>query len=138
MNTYSLVTELKPVDIPLKSIYLDPNNPRFIGPKWTYIADNQINNKAIQEATRLRLVSEFRADRLKMNMEVNGYLPIDRVIVREFATSKYVVLEGNRRICAAKLLLENSDRKDPSQVEILRSLEKIPCLLYVGSDKKAA
>ena len=40
------------------------------------------------------------------NIQINGFLPIDRVIVKKFAENKYVVLEGNRRICAAKNIME--------------------------------
>lgn len=133
-----LVNELVPLDISLDSIYLDPNNPRFVVPNWVYVPDSDIENESIQEDTRRRLVTEFRADRLRMNMEVNGYLPIDRVIVREFAKSKYVVLEGNRRICSAKLLSKYSVDGSKVSEDILKSLETIPCLQYVGDDPKAA
>ena len=133
-----LVNELVPLDISLDSIYLDPNNPRFVIPNWVYVPESDIENESIQEDTRRRLVTEFRADRLRMNMEVNGYLPIDRVIVREFAKSKYVVLEGNRRICAAKLLSKYSVDGSKVSEDILKSFETIPCLQYVGDDPKAA
>lgn len=79
MDTLALVADLKPVELPLDQIYLDPNNPRFIGQDWTYVADAEIDKQVIQEETRLHLVRDFRIDKLKMNMEINGYLPIDRV-----------------------------------------------------------
>jgi hypothetical protein len=71
---------------------------------WQPIAPDEFDNPEVQEETRRKLIRDFSVDKLRMNMEVNGYLPIDRVIVREFKPSKYVVLEGNRRICAAKLI----------------------------------
>ena len=133
-----ILNELVAVDLSLESIYLDPNNPRFVVPNWVNVNDDEIDSVAVQESTSRRLVSEFRADRLRMNMEVNGYLPIDRVVVREFKDSKYVVLEGNRRICAAKLLKELVVKGLISSEDIQKSLEQIPCLQYVGSDSKAA
>lgn len=138
MTTYPLVNELVPIDIPLESIYLDPNNPRFVGPDWLYVSDEDIDKESVQESTRRRLVNEFRADRLRMNMEINGYLPIDRVIVREFDGSKYVVLEGNRRICAAKMSAKYAIDGSTIPDEIIKSFEKIPCLQYVGKDPRAA
>jgi len=71
-------------------------------------------------------------------MEVNGYLPIDRVIVRQFAENQYVVLEGNRRICAAKLVSSYSDAGDEVPEEILETFKMIPCLEYVGTASDAA
>lgn len=138
MSTTSLVQDLKPVQLALSSIYLDPNNPRFVGQNWTYISDDEIANDAVQDDTRLRMVRDFGIEKLKMNMEVNGYLPIDRVIVREFAKSKYVVLEGNRRICAAKLISNYAVDGSPVSEEVLESLKIIPCLQYVGSEQDAA
>jgi len=73
-----------------------------------------------------------------MNMEVNGYLPIDRVIVREFSASKYVVLEGNRRICAAKMISDLAMDGSDVTKDILESMKMIPCLLYTGTVQDAA
>ena len=138
MATEALVKDLKEIELPLESIYLDPNNPRFVGKNWTYVPDDEIENPNIQDQSRLRLVNEFGVDKLRMNMEVNGYLPIDRVIVREFTSSKYVVLEGNRRICAAKLMSDYSPDGSAISKEVLDSLKQIPCLQYIGTDKDAS
>lgn len=138
MTTYALGNDLTPIDLPLSSIYLDPNNPRFVGPTWSYIPEEDIDSETIQEETRRRLISGFGIEKLRMNMEVNGYLPIDRVIVREFKQSKYVVLEGNRRICAAKLISKIGFDGSDVHPDILASLKSIPCLQYTGSAKDAA
>lgn len=73
-----------------------------------------------------------------MNMEENGYLPIDRIIVREFKDGKYVVLEGNRRICAAKQIGKYNSEGSFIDPDILETFDEIPCLLYVGEDQDAA
>ena len=128
--------DLRDLTLPLAHIFLDPNNPRFAGSDWQYIPDASI--EAAQESTRLKLVADFDVDKLRMNMEVNGYLPIDRVIVREFAPNKYVVLEGNRRICAAKRI--SAVGMDGSEVtaSVLASVGQIPCLEYVGNEEDAS
>src|SRR3954451_2875597 len=104
MANYALFKDLKTIAVPLERIYLDPNNPRFVGPNWVDVPDQEIDSEAVQEKTRLKLKEEHGVDKLRMSMEANGYLPIDRIIVREFKPDKFVVLEGNRRICAAKLV----------------------------------
>lgn len=138
MSTETLVKDLISVSLPLESIYLDPNNPRFIGQNWTYISDSLIADKAVQSETRLRLIRDFGVEKLKMNMEVNGYLPIDRVIVREFDDKQYVVLEGNRRICAAKMISQYAADGSPIDDAVHESLKDIPCLQYIGEHKDAA
>jgi hypothetical protein len=74
--------DLVPLDLPLESIFLDPNNPRFVGPNWQQVEDVNTDSEAIQENARMLMVRDYGVDKLRMNMEVNGYLPIDRVIVR--------------------------------------------------------
>jgi hypothetical protein len=62
--------DLRQTTLPLSAIFLDPNNPRFVGSEWQYVPDWSI--EAAQEAIRLRLVADFDVDKLRMNMEVNG------------------------------------------------------------------
>lgn len=138
MSLDPLSNQLRAEDILLDSIYLDPNNPRFVDSNWSNVPDQYITDSDVQERTRRLLVQNFDIDKLQMNMEVNGYLPIDRVIVKEISEGKYVVLEGNRRICAAKMI--SSVAKDGSEVlqEVLDSLNKIPVLIYTGGDVEAS
>ncbi len=133
-----MVQELKASVISIADLYLDPNNPRFVGDDWNYIAEEEIDSARRQGEARDRLVKYFDVDKLRANMEVNGYLPIDRVIVREFKPEKYVVLEGNRRICAAKLIAEAYQSSFLDSEEYRNSFLKIPCLLYTGDDRDAA
>ena len=138
MPVSAIFQDLIPKDLPLESIYLDPNNPRFVGTNWQRVEDEQIDTRAVQESTRRRLIEEHGVEKLRMNIEVNGYLPIDRVVVRQFKNGKFVVLEGNRRICAAKMI--EPIGMDGSEVapEVLNSVKVIPCLEYVGAESDAA
>lgn len=138
MQDYSLVSELAPIELPLDQIYLDPNNPRFTNSSWDYVPDDRIASENLQEDIMMRLKRDFSIDKLRMNMEVNGFLPIDRVIVRKFAEEKYVVLEGNRRICSAKLISEYGIDGSTISQGVKQSLERIPCLEYTGTDRDAS
>ncbi|MDD3704479.1 MAG: ParB N-terminal domain-containing protein [Clostridiaceae bacterium] len=139
MTNYPVYKELQPIQIPLDLIYLDPNNPRFVSMKWSNIPDEKIDDVIVQKEVENKLKNEFSIDNLVMNMQINGFLPIDRVIVREFTENKYVVLEGNRRICAAKILAQQY-LKNPTSVdeEIIESIKEIPCLAYTGTDEEAS
>jgi hypothetical protein len=134
----AIYQDLEPLALPLASIFLDPNNPRFVGPNWQRIEDGDIDLEQIQENVRVQLVRSYGIDKLRMNMEINGYLPIDRVVVRKFKPGRYVVLEGNRRICAAKMITPVGMDGTAVSVEVLSSLREIPCLEYVGSEQDAA
>lgn len=129
---------LQPIDLPLAQIYLDPNNPRFTVADWDYIPLEHWDKPDVQEVAQRRLLTDFDVEKLRMSMEVNGFLPIDRVIVKKFAGEKYVVLEGNRRICSAKLIGQYAIDGSNVSPAVLESLENIPCLQYTGTDEDAA
>lgn len=138
-NVNILNKELVEMRLELNQIYLDPNNPRFTSLKWDNIPDEQISDESIQKATKRKLEEGFSIYKLVDNIQMNGFLTIDRVIVKKFAEDKYVVLEGNRRICAAKVIMEmyesNHELVDESVIE---SLQEISCLVYTGSEKQAS
>lgn len=138
MSLIAIAPDLVSIELPLGDIYLDPNNPRFVGQDWNPLPDEEIDSEVTQDGARLRLVREFAVDKLRMNMEVNGYLPIDRVVVREFKPGKFVVLEGNRRICAAKLISRYTADGSEIAPEVTQSLKTIPCLQYVGMETDAS
>ena len=130
--------QLTPINLNVADIYLDPNNPRFVGDDWRTIHDDEIDKENIQSDTRKRMARFYNVEKLRMNMEVNGYLPIDRIIVRRFKLDKYVVLEGNRRITAAKQILSSHQPGSEVSKAVLQSLSSIPCLEYTGSDTEAS
>ena len=134
MSLLALTGQLTPTSVSLASLFLDPNNPRFVDSDWAEVPDSEIAAPDVQERTRRRLISEFAVDKLRMNMEVNGYLPIDRIIVREISQDKFVVLEGNRRVCAAKLIAAVAKDGSAIEPEVLESLSTIPVLQYTGGD----
>ena len=138
-NINTLNKELVDAKIPLNNIYLDPNNPRFTSLKWDDIPDEHISDESIQKATKRKLEEQFSIYKLVDNIQLNGFLTIDRVIVKQFTDDKYVVLEGNRRICAAKAIMEmyegNPELVDESVID---SLKEINCLVYTGSETQAS
>ncbi|MDF2656363.1 MAG: hypothetical protein K0R19_2837 [Bacillota bacterium] len=79
--------------IPLDDLYLDEENPRFIvppNPKQTDIIRHLIMNEGVDKLA-------MKIDRSK------GFYAGERVIACK-EHGRYVVLEGNRRVCACKIL----------------------------------
>lgn len=139
MEIHPIFKELFTKDIELEKIFLDPNNPRFISMDWEHVPDLKVKDENIQKAVINKLDRDFAIDRLVMNMEINGFLPIDRVVLRQLDDDSYVVLEGNRRICAAKLLKQKKiDHPDSVPDEIIDSIVLIPCLVYTGTNTEAS
>lgn len=138
-NINTLNKELVDAKIPLNNIYLDPNNPRFTSLKWDDIPDEHISDESIQKTTKRKLEEQFSIYKLVDNIQLNGFLTIDRVIVKQFSDDKYVVLEGNRRICAAKTIMEMYE-SNPELVDesVIDSLKEINCLVYTGSETQAS
>lgn len=138
-NLGTLNKELEDIALQLENIFLDPNNPRFISKNWNDISDEHISDDAVQKMTRLKLEQEFSIDKLVDNIKINEFLTIDRIIVKKISDNQYVVLEGNRRICAAKAIMESYLKNSESVTEdVIESLKEIKCLIYTGSEKQPA
>lgn len=138
-NLGTLNKELEDIALQLENIFLDPNNPRFISKNWNDISDEHISDDAVQKMTRLKLEQEFSIDKLVDNIKINGFLTIDRIIVKKISDNQYVVLEGNRRICAAKAIMESYLKNSECVTEdVIESLKEIKCLIYTGSEKQPA
>lgn len=136
----SLVKTLTKIETGIDNLFLDPNNPRFVSPEWEYISEDNITNQAIQDSIAGKLISGFGIEKLASNIRINGFLKIDRVVVKKIngTEDQYVVLEGNRRICAAKMIYDFSKTNSELPADVVDSVTNIECLEYIGSDAKAA
>ncbi len=108
---------------------LDPNNPRYQGDysDYIYVPYSQIGYEKVQErAFHTILASRFGVKELAESMSKIGYLPIDRFVVTKYDGDKYLVIEGNRRLAAIKLILNGVV---PANDEVLNSVKKIPVLI---------
>lgn len=112
----SLSKLLKPINIRLEELLLDPNNPRFaeLGQKLDAVPESRFNEPKVQQQTYERMKTpRFDVSELRDTIKNLGFLPMDRIVVRrwkgESQSPMYVVVEGNRRIAALKWLTELQD-----------------------------
>lgn len=136
------VEELKPTTIEISEIFLDPNNPRFTKTRGK-VTEKKITNEAVQ-AKALEYISKFGIDDLINSILRNGFLPLDRIVVREISgfAGKYVVVEGNRRTAAIKLLRDRIETGEVDEEEygedvldeLMESTKNIECLVYTGTE----
>lgn len=128
--------------IELESIFLDPNNPRFTD-ITAKVSDTRTVEDAVQSDAMVR-ISKEGVEELIGSILHNGFLPLDRVVVRELSglDGKYVVVEGNRRIAALKTIqkridtaqIDESEFSAEYQQDLKSKTRKIACLVYIGSD----
>lgn len=117
----------------ISTLQLDPLNPRIIVPPNA--SQNDI----------LRVLYETEAlDELVLSLAMNGYFPEEPVVVVPHAkfADKFVVVEGNRRLAALKILLEPIIRKKLGAIDLptlspteSTQLQEIPTVLYQTRDE---
>ena len=138
--TMTLTGRLRADELPLEALCLDANNPRF-GSGFVSderIADAEIAQSSVQNSIidKFENAEEttFKVDDLRDSIKAVGFIPIDQVVVRELVgvPGKYVVIEGNRRICSCKLVVREHDEKvkndqtvTPHEKEVRERLHKV-------------
>ena len=124
----SIAQKLRPVEVAPAQVLLDPNNPRYQGddPTFVQVPFSEIGSPEIQALALKRILAErFGVRKLADSMAQVGYLPIDRLVVTRFSDGRFMVIEGNRRIAALKLILDGKVKS-----HLPRSgFERVPGLL---------
>jgi hypothetical protein len=117
-------------DISLRDLVFDPKNPR-LSPEVNRSSEQSIIEYMLREANLLELMQSIFE---------NGYFDSEPLLVAPAKNGQFIVVEGNRRLAALKLL-ENpglSRVKQNSINEIISSkkwsIEKIPCIVHKKRD----
>ncbi len=98
--------KLVDIVVNIAELYFDPNNYRIRDPDGSEaVPDERIREPEVQAATRSVLSRKSLGD-LRSSIVHNGFLLIDRVVVRRLAGGGYCIVEGNRRIAAFRSLLD--------------------------------
>jgi hypothetical protein len=132
--------QFKSADIELDQLLLDPNNYRFLdNPAYKAKIKTKFHVPAVQETT-LRLLEQdkrYQLDELKKSMLTNGFVPMERIIVvpYKYKAGKFVVVEGNRRVAALKVLMQEAKEcvRELSEAE-KKSFSKIPCAILQATE----
>ena len=132
--------KLTPIKVGLSDLLLDPNNPRFATSLKLQADVPDADVPSAQQRVRELFVTSDRASDsssqdedsdvvegpveigdLIAKMDQIGFVPIDQIVVRklqvESKQQQYVVIEGNRRVSAAKFLFERKPGAKPETQE---------------------
>ena len=125
--------------IRLKNLHLDPNNYRLIHEAdQVPVSEEKIKGKTVAQRTFRLLAGEKNQhiQDLLDSFKANGYLPVDQIQVRELGSGHYVVVEGNRRIAALKLLESEYDQKGIDLGKLDPAIfSRVPVVLYEDADE---
>jgi AAA15 family ATPase/GTPase len=106
------MSENKKISTNLKNLYLDPNNYRFVDNKnYKVIDEKDVLDDKIQKRTNDFISGKNRegVKDLLDSFKANGFLEVDVIQLKDLGDNKYLVLEGNRRVTALKILKEDYD-----------------------------
>lgn len=130
-----------PIKPDISNLDFDPNNPRFMD---TFGQDAQADGQAIE-----RMLDEENIHELVGSIGQQGYFPGEPLLVtpNPTDTKRYIVVEGNRRLAALRLLsgkiapddlpeslrelIANATNK-PTEVECLEFPQRRDILKYLG------
>ena len=110
-------TKLTPREILPSDLDFDVTNPRLGG------ATKKLTQKQVQSILE---GEEHLALELIPSIVANGFIPYEPLIVRKEG-SRFVVLEGNRRLAAVKHILANKEKFQPN---VIQGLATIPTLIF--------
>lgn len=132
-----------PLPIEPDCLLLDPGNLRLlehVSPELLETRAEEIGTAPIQDRL-LEVIREepnFKLESLISSIRANGFLRNDHLIVAPYDGSRYLVLEGNRRVSAVKIIKNSSLRSDAG---LFQSIASLPCYVLdgdpiSGSDEK--
>ncbi len=136
---------IKHVDrnVSLEQLLLDPNNYRLADEK----TERHIPDKEVERLQKDTLISldKQRLGELKDSIRNNGFLEMERIVVRLLKTTedvdeenknqKYVVIEGNRRIAALKSLQKLGNNGNLN-TGILNTFNSLNVMLIEGDEQQ--
>src|SRR5437762_12497596 len=89
--------------VPTDSLHFDPKNPRLV---------EYLDGKEPSQSELLKLLWEqMSVDELAMSIAASGYFQHEPLFVSK-EHGKLIVIEGNRRLAAVKLLLDATLRRE--------------------------
>lgn len=127
------------ISVALDDLLLDPNNPRCV---TTLKLAEPVPDADIEKLQKDLLAkfdqtgeSEFFSIKdLLDSFTVLGYQPIDKIVVRKLPNQKYVVLEGNRRVSALRILKQKHEAGEKDLSELMQSVQTLRVMQLITTN----
>ena len=126
--------------VSLSSLYLDPNNYRFVDhQEYRSVPPERVFDAVVQRrSTSIVLGRQQENVRdLIASIKANGWLDIDPILVQRVDTGRFLVVEGNRRVATLKYLQRRheEDAIDLGKLDSAR-LSNLPVSLYQDAGER--
>ena len=123
----------------LSSLYLDPNNFRFVDhPDYGFVPPERVFDADVQRRTTSIVLGRQQENvrDLIASIKANGWLDIDPILVQRTDTGRFLVVEGNRRVATLKHLQRRNEEGaiDLGRLDRARFSE-LPVVLYREADE---
>jgi hypothetical protein len=134
------VITLTPTKAKLQQLVLDPNNFRFQDDRdFTEAALTRFHEATVQDAVEKRLRKDEALSELRRSILTNGFLQVERIVVRPYEHSKrkklYVVVEGNRRVAALKWIVKDAAAGIPIPEALVKDLQQVDVLVVPDGEE---
>jgi hypothetical protein len=119
-----------------EDLLFDPNNYRFQdAPDFVYANEIRFHESGVQERVNKRLRADEGLLLLKNSLLSNGFIPIERIIVRAYdpLPDKYLVVEGNRRLAAIRWIIDDQQAGVDIPAELLESFRQLSVVVIEGN-----
>lgn len=138
-----MAVEIKEARLPLESLCLDPNNPRFADLDVAQeTPEERAHEPSVQERALARMLEErFDVEQLKQSILKVGFLEVDRLVVVPLPVNdRFLVVEGNRRVAALRSLVDDEQAGIISLTAALKEkLKALPVVVIEGEgDERTA
>jgi hypothetical protein len=125
---------LRPDELPPDLLLFDPNNFRFQDRSgFVHAQENRFAEESVQARAYQRIREEPGISELKRSILRNGFLTVERLIVRPYQQLEdrvtYLVLEGNRRLACVNWILEDHEAGVNVPEDVLISIRRLPVLI---------
>lgn len=125
----------------LKSLFLDPNNYRFIDSvNYVRVTEDLAPAPEVQRRTNALILGKNGENVRDLidSFRKNGFLPVDQIQVRRISESgRFLVVEGNRRVATLKYLQSRHESDEALDIGRLdpEIFTKVPVVYYNDADE---
>jgi hypothetical protein len=134
--------EYTPEKVRLDRLLLDPNNYRFFDmDQYTKAQPNRLHEASVQQRAEdlIKLDGKEELRALKESIEVNGYVPVETLVIKpyDFEKDMFLVVEGNRRVAAMRWLKRDREAGSPVSENLVESFNMLPAIVLQGEENAA-
>lgn len=145
MGSHNLIPEMEDRMVRTDTLCLDPNNPRFAVDDSDIVdhaksGDSGVIKRTFEKMEKGTHSHHHDVEEVQNSIVAKGWQGVDAIFVRQFqkGPDRYVVLEGNRRVCAIHNLLQDCPDDLREQIEKIEVKVVLPAIGETTDEEEKA